>query len=682
MRTDSNTVLPLPSGVSSKKSAMIKLPSETGADFHADFQHAKNAADTLSSTRSLPTSDTSTTEVSEQKSIADTNQQDSTAVIEHSASKEPDELSVDTASSTSNSTVQKQSQQGGESASFVDQGGNALQAGGEKTPDAVSVLTSDKSNKASTKIIEPNTIESKGGFASLAPHDQRQNQSDKVLQAENSQGVTERSRLAGVMATSGTLEASEMKPTAESALLPPHTSDFKAAEQVQVSIDIPKGVPSSPVQTSSAQGLTTNSNAPVSESVTHRPSNVLSSNDGGLPLGNTASANNTGQTIQSNGATPDDAVFLAAPTVIGGTELQNADGQPDKTVLDVGTKSRSNVASPATLAALTGLAKVDHTTKKSALTDVVQTTDKIDLAPVEAPDELSWVLSQMGTSSSKSATKSLDDGLVSNGVTALSSNGSSALHASDGTKTAAILATGIALNDEELVTAETSDVLLEEEVLLNEPVELRKKEQEAMLGRMSAQADSMTGEKERSNDSTTGGLNSSLQTSVARPTAAAGVLNAAANSPQANAMTMSVPPGHPGWAGEMTQKVVWVARDGGHTAHIRLDPPELGSLTVKVSVDSDSNTQVSFVAATPQARDLLESQMGRLRDMLAQQGMDLSRADVDVSQQDTAGAQYKDNERNNNGARNGAMASDDSVEDDLIAANTSYVSASGVDYYA
>jgi flagellar hook-length control protein FliK len=131
----------------------------------------------------------------------------------------------------------------------------------------------------------------------------------------------------------------------------------------------------------------------------------------------------------------------------------------------------------------------------------------------------------------------------------------------------------------------------------------------------------------------------------------------------------------------MSQKVAWIARDGGHTAHIRLDPPELGSLTVKVSVDSDSNTQISFIAATPQARDLLEGQMGRLREMLAQQGMDLSRADVDVSQQDTSGAQDRANNRNG-GSPQGGVAGSDDIDEELIPRNLSYVSASGVDYYA
>jgi flagellar hook-length control protein FliK len=179
-------------------------------------------------------------------------------------------------------------------------------------------------------------------------------------------------------------------------------------------------------------------------------------------------------------------------------------------------------------------------------------------------------------------------------------------------------------------------------------------------------------------EGSTGGLSSSLlnNSGVTRP---AFNLATATNGPPVN-LTMNLPPSHPGWAGEISQKVSWVARDGGHTAHIRLDPPELGSLTVKISVDNDSNTQVSFMAATPQVRDLLEGQMSRLRDMLAQQGMDLSRADVDVSHQDASSMQ-RGTEQNNRSNR-GDIASQDELDEDLISSNVSYVSATGVDYYA
>jgi flagellar hook-length control protein FliK len=320
--------------------------------------------------------------------------------------------------------------------------------------------------------------------------------------------------------------------------------------------------------------------------------------------------------------------------------------------------------------------------------------NKVNLVPVDSEEnvfepsseqsngELSWVLSQMDASVAKGApinstgdvdTAKAAASIAASALGAVNKEGrteavSSALLGASGTPVSASVSTE--------ANVDSADALLGEDgLLMNEPIELRKKEQEAMIGRMSAQLDGSMAD-----DSTTGGLNSSLQSNNLNRTAQGIAAATVVQNPQQN-LAMSLPPGHPGWASEMTQKVAWIARDGGHTAHIRLDPPELGSLTVKISVDSDSNTQVSFVAATPQARDLLEGQMGRLREMLAQQGMDLSRADVDVSQQDASGTQERGNYRNS-GTNQGEVAVNDELDNELIANNASYVSASGVDYYA
>ncbi|MCW4629375.1 flagellar hook-length control protein FliK [Marinomonas rhodophyticola] len=296
--------------------------------------------------------------------------------------------------------------------------------------------------------------------------------------------------------------------------------------------------------------------------------------------------------------------------------------------------------------------------------------------------ELSWVLSQMDASALKAVPKEaaesavLDVGKTASaalaaGVLVNAANKESRV---DVVPSALLGSATDAPLSSEVVTDSAETLLGEDGVLINEPIELRKKEQEAMIGRMSAQLDG------KAIDDATGGLNSSLQNNVNRAAVGVAAATVVAQNPQQN-LAMSVPPGHPGWAGEMTQKVAWIARDGGHTAHIRLDPPELGSLTVKISVDSDSNTQVSFIAATPQARDLLEGQMARLREMLAQQGMDLSRADVDVSQQDTSGAQERGGYRNS-GVNQGGLVANEDLDNELVANHVSYVSASGIDYYA
>ncbi|MFT2110257.1 flagellar hook-length control protein FliK [Marinomonas sp. 2405UD68-3] len=146
-------------------------------------------------------------------------------------------------------------------------------------------------------------------------------------------------------------------------------------------------------------------------------------------------------------------------------------------------------------------------------------------------------------------------------------------------------------------------------------------------------------------------------------------------STQQPVLTMTVPPNDPKWSQEMGEKVRWIMREGVQTAEIHLDPPELGSLGVKVSLDGDV-ASITFSAATPQARDLLESQLQRLREQLAQQGVDLEKVDVNVSQQNQG------QESSSNEGRGGGKEVLDNDDDSFLEENTSYVNASGVDYYA
>jgi hypothetical protein len=73
-------------------------------------------------------------------------------------------------------------------------------------------------------------------------------------------------------------------------------------------------------------------------------------------------------------------------------------------------------------------------------------------------------------------------------------------------------------------------------------------------------------------------------------------------------------------------------------ATIRLDPPELGSLEVKVKVQHEQ-THIQIVTQSTQVRDALESQSVRLREALAEQGLNLSNLDVSDQQSQFQGEQ-------------------------------------------
>lgn len=107
-----------------------------------------------------------------------------------------------------------------------------------------------------------------------------------------------------------------------------------------------------------------------------------------------------------------------------------------------------------------------------------------------------------------------------------------------------------------------------------------------------------------------------------------------ANIPQ---LTMDASFNQAKWGDAVTEKVMWMSSKGVKEASIQLDPPELGHLTIKVSLTQQEQAQVSFTAQNNNVREALEHHSQRLKDMFAEEGMDLT--DVDVHDQSSNGEQ-------------------------------------------
>ncbi|WP_408611391.1 flagellar hook-length control protein FliK [Bowmanella yangjiangensis] len=75
---------------------------------------------------------------------------------------------------------------------------------------------------------------------------------------------------------------------------------------------------------------------------------------------------------------------------------------------------------------------------------------------------------------------------------------------------------------------------------------------------------------------------------------------------------------------------------GNMSADIRLDPPDLGSMQVRVQMHGEQAT-VNFVVQSQQARDMLDQAVPRLREMLAEKGIELGQSFV---QQEGKGQQF------------------------------------------
>src|SRR5690606_36017609 len=88
--------------------------------------------------------------------------------------------------------------------------------------------------------------------------------------------------------------------------------------------------------------------------------------------------------------------------------------------------------------------------------------------------------------------------------------------------------------------------------------------------------------------------------------------------------------GQAGWADRLGRMMLLQSAQGSSSAQIRLDPPELGSLTVRIQL-TDQAAAVNFVSPHAMLRDALEQQSARLQELFREQGRDL--VDVSVSDQ-------------------------------------------------
>lgn len=90
---------------------------------------------------------------------------------------------------------------------------------------------------------------------------------------------------------------------------------------------------------------------------------------------------------------------------------------------------------------------------------------------------------------------------------------------------------------------------------------------------------------------------------------------------------VSVPVGKPGWGEHINQQVAWFSSKNIAMAEIKLDPPDLGPLHIKIA-NNGEQTNITFTSPHAQVRDALDQTLPRLREMLLQQGIDVAGVDV------------------------------------------------------
>ncbi|MGM0434411.1 MAG: flagellar hook-length control protein FliK, partial [Pseudomonadota bacterium] len=131
------------------------------------------------------------------------------------------------------------------------------------------------------------------------------------------------------------------------------------------------------------------------------------------------------------------------------------------------------------------------------------------------------------------------------------------------------------------------------------------------------------------------------------------------------------------WSEQVAGKIAWLAGRSIQSADIQLNPPDMGPIEVRVSVQNDQ-AQVTVNAQNSQVREMLELNSSRLRDMLEQEGLNL--ADFDVSGEATGG-DGEETAEGESGAGDGSGPAGGAGET-VVAAESTITLDDGIDTYA
>ena len=132
-------------------------------------------------------------------------------------------------------------------------------------------------------------------------------------------------------------------------------------------------------------------------------------------------------------------------------------------------------------------------------------------------------------------------------------------------------------------------------------------------------------------------------------------------------------------ANQIKERVMFQLNQKIQSAEVRLAPEELGSVQIKINLQQEQ-LSVQFVVQQTAAKEALEQQMPRLKELLQEQGMALT--DGQVHQQQSSEQQSPQDERRTAGSRSALMSAEDDDAETSLQQVQIAVSDRMVDYYA
>jgi flagellar hook-length control protein FliK len=157
------------------------------------------------------------------------------------------------------------------------------------------------------------------------------------------------------------------------------------------------------------------------------------------------------------------------------------------------------------------------------------------------------------------------------------------------------------------------------------------------------------------------------------PPGSQGELRGPTSGPHAKlSLTLDVPVNSPNWGASLANRVAWLINNNSQSAEIRLDPPQLGPLDVQISIDGEA-AQIKFTAESGVTREILDTELPRLRDLLGESGF--SKVDVSVSDDRSARGELASEQGD------AASAQDDSESQESEVPLVQTITTSGIDFF-
>jgi flagellar hook-length control protein FliK len=104
----------------------------------------------------------------------------------------------------------------------------------------------------------------------------------------------------------------------------------------------------------------------------------------------------------------------------------------------------------------------------------------------------------------------------------------------------------------------------------------------------------------------------------------------------------------PSWGENFSEHIVWLGTQEIKSAVLRVHPEELGPLEISVKVVKD-NASVSILGHNADVKNIVDQAIPKLRDMMAEQGLNLTNVHIDFDQKSR---QFSQNQNRDEGAFN------------------------------